>query len=195
MTAKKVSFILASASPQRRELLTKAGYVFDVVPSGVDEDAYPTADICPMEHTMVLAKAKAFSVARENPDRLVVGSDCVVELDGEIIGKPDDAEHAEQIIRKLFAKPHRVITGVAFIHINKGIEEVICDVTTVYPRSLREEQIRKHIESGQWKGRAGAYGIQDCSDEFVDHIEGSFSNVIGLPMEKTTGMLDKLLCD
>ncbi|RKY03814.1 MAG: septum formation protein Maf [Planctomycetota bacterium] len=189
---RKSQFILASASPRRRDLLRKAGYCFEIVPSDVDESAYDTNGITSEEHTQILALAKARDVALRFPNALVMGSDTVVDLGGEIIGKPDDADHAEEITRKLFSKPHKVITGLAMVCIDKGIEIVEADTTIVYPRQLTEVQIADHITNGQWQGKAGAYGIQETGDEFVDHIDGSFTNVMGLPMELTQRLLGEL---
>lgn len=189
---RKSQFILASASPRRRDLLTKAGYCFEIVPSNVDESAYDTENIASAEHTKVLALAKAKDVAAKFPNAIVIGSDTVVDLDGEIIGKPDDADHAEEITRKLFSRPHKVITGLAMVCIDKGIEIVEADTTIVYPRRLTEAQVADHITNGQWEGKAGAYGIQETGDEFVDHIDGSFTNVMGLPMELTERLLGQL---
>ena len=109
-----------------------------------------------------------------------------------IIGKPDDAEHAEDITRRLFSRPHKVITGVALVCKEKGIDLVEADTTIVYPRQLTEAQITEHIRKGDWQGKAGAYGIQETGDEFVDRIEGSFTNVMGLPMELTQQLLTEL---
>lgn len=190
---RKPKFILASASPQREKLLLEAGFNFDIIPSKVDESLYPTDSISAQLHTEILAKAKALDVAQNYPSMLVLGSDCVVAIDDEIIGKPNDAAHAQEIVRKLFAKPHKVITGVAFICAEKKIERVFSETTLVYPKKLSESQIAAHIASGQWRGKAGGYGIQDCGDDFVDHIEGSFSNVIGLPIELVAQNLDELL--
>ena len=189
---RKSQLILASASPRRRDLLRKAGYCFEIVPSDVDESAYDTNGITSEEHTQILALAKANDVAVGFPNAVVIGSDTVVDLDGEIIGKPDDADHAEEITRKLFSKPHKVITGFALVCIDKGIEIVEADTTIVYPRQLTEAQIADHITNGQWQGKAGAYGIQETGDEFVDHIDGSFTNVMGLPMELTQRLLGEL---
>jgi MAF protein len=185
-------FILASASPRRRDLLRKAGYCFEIVPSGVDESKYDVNGISSEEHTKTLALAKAKDVSIKFPNALVIGSDTVVDLDDEIIGKPDHAEHAEEITRKLFSKPHKVITGLALTCIDKGIEIVEADTTVVYPRQLTDAQIAGHITNGQWEGKAGAYGIQETGDEFVDHIDGSFTNVMGLPMELTERLLSGL---
>ncbi|MHC5089922.1 MAG: Maf family protein [Planctomycetota bacterium] len=185
-------FILASASPRRRDLLRKAGYCFEIIPSNVDESKYDTNGITSEKHTKILALAKAKDIAAKFPNAVVMGSDTVVDLDGEIIGKPDHAEHAEEITRKLFSKPHKVITGLALVCIEKSIEIVEADTTIVYPRKLTEAQIADHITNGQWEGKAGAYGIQETGDEFVDRIDGSFTNVMGLPMELTQRLLGEL---
>ena len=186
------SFILASASPRRSYLLEKAGFTFKIIPSEVDESLYESVGVCPLEHTKILAKAKAMDVALKHPEDYVLGSDCVVELDGVIIGKPEDREDAERIIRLLFASPHRVVTGISVINISKKIEIVLGESATVYPKVLSEEQVKAHLDGGQWRGKAGGYGIQECGDEFVQRVEGSFTNVMGLPMELTTSVLAEL---
>jgi septum formation protein len=187
------NFILASASPRRKLLLEKAGYKFDVVVSDVDESIFPTSGpgITSLSHTMELALAKAKDVARKYPDKLVMGADTVVDFDGEIIGKPEDARHAEEITRMLFSAPHDVITGVALVSLIGNIEIVRATITKVYPKKLSDAQIAEHITNGGWKGKAGAYGIQETGDEFVERIEGSFTNVIGLPMELVDEMLSQ----
>jgi septum formation protein len=184
-----IQFILASASPRRKELLEKAGYVFRVEPSGVDEEAFEKAGVSSEEHCQMLALAKAKDVAGRFADMPVFGSDTVVDYDGQIIGKPADAADAERITRMLFSKPHKVITGIALVWKNKGIEIVEVDTTIVYPKQLTEQQIAGHIAGGLWEGKAGAYGIQETGDEFVDRIEGSFTNVMGLPMERVERLL------
>jgi septum formation protein len=185
----EIQFILASASPRRKELLQKAGYVFSVEPSSVDEEAFEKAGVSSQEHCKILALAKAKDVAGRFPDMPVFGADTVVDYDGHIIGKPVDAEDAERITRMLFSKPHKVITGISLIWKNKGIEIVEVDTTIVYPKRLTEQQIQEHIAGGLWEGKAGAYGIQETGDEFVERIEGSFTNVMGLPMERVKILL------
>jgi septum formation protein len=182
--------ILASASPRRKELLEEAVYKFKIVPSKVDESVFPTAGITSVEYSKQLAFAKANDVAQRYPDNLVIGADTVVDFDGQIIGKPADAKDAERITRMLFSKPHKVITGIAFICKNQKIRIVEADITTVYPRKLTDAQIAEHIKSGVWEGKAGAYSIRD-NDPFVDHIEGSFTNVMGMPMELVQKILGK----
>jgi septum formation protein len=201
--------ILASASPRRRQLLTQAGYKFTVVPSDVDESAFSAVGKTPVEYAKQLALAKANDVAQNHPDFLVLGADTVVDFDGQIIGKPRDAKDAEAITRMLFSKPHKVITGIALVcksgtgfqpvktrppakdmqgqagwpcH-NRNVQIVEADTTVVYPKKLTDAQITEHIASGIWRDKAGAYAIQEQGDFFVDHIDGSMTNVMGLPME------------
>lgn len=183
--------VLASASPRRRELLTEAGYTFEVIPSEVDESQFARIRVRPRRHAEELALAKARQVAPQRPDALIIGADTIVDLHGEIIGKPADAQDAEHITRKLFAGPHQVITGLALVRLCDHTEIVRSEVTTVYPRRLTEEQIAAHLAGGTWQGKAGAYAIQETGDELVDHLEGSLTNVVGLPME----LLQRLLND
>lgn len=183
-------FILASASPRRKLLLRQAGYSFDIVVSDVDESEYSADDST--EFTKMLALAKAKDVAARCPDKLVLGADTVVDFNGQIIGKPDDAEDAEQITRMLFSAPHKVISGVAIVRQSDNVEIVKAAVTKVYPKKLTEQQIAEHIRKGDWKGKAGAYGIQETGDEFVERIEGSYTNVIGLPMELVSEIFSSL---
>ena len=176
-------FILASASPRRKHLLEKAGYDFEIIPSDVDESVFETENVDTCKYAMDLALAKANDITEKHPVRLVVGADTIVDFDGLIIGKPDDAQHAEQITRMLFSSPHLVITGLAFVCIEREIKITRADTTTVYPREMTPQQLDEHIKGETWQGKAGAYAIQETGDQFVDRIEGSFTNVIGLPME------------
>ena len=136
--------------------------------------------------------AKAKDVAEKYPDSLVIGADTVVDFEGQIIGKPTDAKEAEQITKKLFSKPHKVITGIAIVRLCDGIELSECDTTTVYPKRLTSEQIAEHIENESWRDKAGAYAIKENGDEFIERIEGSLTNVMGLPMELLESLLAEL---
>jgi len=184
-----VSIILASASPRRRQLLAEAGYTFTFVCPDIDESAFSAERISPCEYAKRLALAKAKNVAAGHPDCLVIGADTVVDFNGEIIGKPTDAKEAEQIIKKLFSAPHKVITAVAIVRIVDGTEIVESDTTVVYPKRMTVEQIAEHIKSGSWRDKAGAYAIQEGGDEFIEKIEGSLTNVMGLPMELLQSVL------
>jgi septum formation protein len=185
------SVILASASPRRKQLLAEAGYQFTVVRPDIDESAFPAKDIEACEYAERLALAKAKYVAEKHPDFLVIGADTVVDFQGQIIGKPVDDKEAEQITKKLFSRPHKVITGIAIVRLSDGIELSESDTTTIYPKRLTSEQIVEHIKSESWRDKAGAYAIKENGDEFVERIEGSLTNVMGLPMELLGRLLEK----
>ena len=190
MSAKEeVSFILASASPRRKELLEKAGHKFKVAIPDVDESAFYFDGISAEEYSKKLALAKAKNVAEEFPDNFVIGADTVVDYQGEIIGKAGDEKHAGEIIKKLFSRSHKVITAIAIVKQSEGIEIVESDTTVVFPKKMSPAQIAEHIKGGTWRDKAGAYAIQETGDEFVERIEGSLTNVMGLPME----LLQRLL--
>lgn len=172
--------------------MAEAGYKFEVFPPNIDETGLPGEGLGPCEYAERLAAAKARNVAEKLPDCLVIGADTVVDFDGQIIGKPADAEDAERITRKLFSAPHRVITAVAIVRLSDGIEIVESDSTTVYPRKMSEEQLAAHIKGGAWRDKAGAYAIQEGGDEFVERIEGSLTNVMGLPMELLGRLLGRV---
>jgi len=184
--------ILASASPRRRQLLAEAGYEFISLSPEIDESAFLSDDIEPCEYAKRLALAKARNVAEKYPNRLVIGADTVVDFEGQIIGKPANAKEAEQITKKLFSAPHKVITAVAIVRLSDDTEIVESDTTTVYPKRLTSEQIAEHIKSGTWQGKAGAYAIRENGDEFIEKIEGSLTNVMGLPMELLQQLLEKI---
>ncbi len=185
--------ILASASPRRKQLLAEAGYKFISISPDIDESAFEIERYTTCEYAKRLALAKAKSVAEKFPDSLVIGADTVVDFNGEIIGKPTDAKDAEQITQKLFSRPHKVITGLAIVRLSDGIEIVESDTTTVYPRKMTAKQIAEHIEGESWRDKAGAYAIQETGDEFVEKIDGSLTNVMGLPMELLQRLLKRFI--
>ena len=184
-----VPIILASSSPRRKQLLAEAGYKFTIVLPDIDESAFDTEGINPCEFAERLALAKAKAVAEKFPECLVLGADTVADFEGQIIGKAADAKEAEEITRRLFSGPHKVITAVAIVRISDGTEVVESDSTTVIPKKLTERQIAEHIKGGSWRGKAGAYAIQEGGDEFIERIEGSLTNVMGLPMELVQRLL------
>jgi septum formation protein len=188
-----MSLVLASTSPRRHQLLAQAGYTFTVIAPEFDESTCSAVGHAPCSYAEALALGKARSVAPRYPEALVIGADTLVDADGEIIGKPDDAADAERITRKLFSASHQVITGLALVRISDRTEIVRSDVTTVYPRKMTEEQVFAHIAGRSWEGKAGAYAIQETGDEFVERIEGSLTNVMGLPMELLQRLLKRVL--
>jgi len=186
------SLILASTSPRRKELLAQAGYQFKAITPDVDESAFSVDNITASEYAENLALAKAKSVAERFSDSLVIGADTVVDFNGQIIGKPADDKDARQIIEKLFSAPHKVITGLAILRLSDNTEIVASDITTVYPKKMTAEQIAEHIKGCSWRDKAGAYAIQETGDEFVERIEGSLTNVMGMPMELLEQLLKKV---
>lgn len=174
-------------------MLARAGYNFDVVVADIDESQFSSEGLSSVEYSKSLALVKAENVAEKFPDALVIGADTVVDFNGEIIGKAEDNAHAEQIVRKLFSRPHKVITGIAVVRLSDGIEIVESDTTVVYPKKMTNRQIAEHIEGGSWRGKAGAYAIQETGDEFVERIDGSLTNVMGFPMELLKRLLKKYI--
>lgn len=172
--------ILASASPRRRELLSLAGVDFSVKVADVNEVIPENAK--PDEVVISLAMQKAQAVANENPDSIVIGSDTVVALDGEILGKPKNEENAAQMLTRLSGRSHTVYTGVAIIHGEKV--KNFCEATEVVFNNLTQEEIRNYIATGECMDKAGAYGIQGKGCVLVEKINGDYFNVVGLPVSK-----------
>jgi septum formation protein len=185
--------ILASASPRRKLLLEQTGYAFDIFAPDIDEASHFADNISPIAYTKLLAFEKAQTVAQKHPAALVIGADTVVYADGRIIGKADDHDHAREIIELLFSRPHEVITGVALLKLDERIRIVESVTTVVYPKKLTPDQIDEHIQKGDWQGKAGAYGIQETGDEFVERIDGSLTNVMGFPMELINNLLEPFI--
>lgn len=170
--------ILASESPRRRELIKKITKDFTVIPSNVDESIL---HITPHDLPGELSKLKAYSVFSKYPNDTVLSCDTVVILGNELMGKPKTPEQAKEMLRKLSGKKHVVISGYTFI--NKNVEITRSVKTYVYFNELPDELIDSYVKSGSPMDKAGAYGIQDSEFNLVNHIEGSFDNVIGLPVE------------
>ena len=185
-------FILASRSPRRRELLDQAGYRFRVVPPPLDEPP-PRPRTSPAQLAEALAFFKASSVHATNPDAIILGADTVVSVGDEIFGKADDEPRAREMLSGLSGTRHQVITALALMlpPSRPGDEPhrmLASTVTHVSMRPLTDEEIGRYVASGQWRDKAGAYAIQEGGDAFIEKLEGSFTNVIGLPME----LLDQL---
>ncbi len=182
--------ILASASPRRQELLRQLIPQFEVVHAEVDEEALTRDD--PWETAKGLALAKAESVLARHPDALVIGGDTVVAI-GESwlqLAKPSDAEDAARMLRLLSGREHVVITGLAVV--GPGIRTVDAATTRVLFRAFEAAEINEYVATGEPMGKAGAYAIQGGAAGFVSAIEGSWSNVVGLPMELLERMLQAL---
>ncbi|MBQ2680321.1 MAG: septum formation protein Maf [Eggerthellaceae bacterium] len=192
-----IDIVLASASPRRRQLLEDAGLRFRVHAVDADETLDDNLLQEPLEAVKKLAERKAKAAVEELVDgeydgtMVVIGSDTMVVLRGEIFGKPVDAADAERMLRALSGCGHDVNTAVSVwvVHAPKGQDvglfyRTFVDTTYVYFKDLTEEQIAEYIASGDPFDKAGSYGIQSGAGAFVDHIEGSLDTVIGLPVER-----------
>ena len=175
-------FILASASPRRKELLEQIGVKFDILPATGEEVI--TKEL-PGEVVMELAKQKAEEVAKTaGADALVLGADTVVAYEGKILGKPKDEADALRMLTMLSGKEHEVYTGVALIDNRDQSMENFFERTKVTMYPVSEEEIRDYIAGGEPMDKAGSYAIQGGWAEFVERIEGDYSNVVGLPWDR-----------
>ena len=180
--------ILASASPRRSELLRQAGYSFSAVVPPVGEPGPPPAGLSACQQAEAAAYFKARSVLEMGFVGPVLGADTVVALGGKVLGKPADEADARGMLRTLSGTRHEVITGVAILW-RIGRRRIASDRTYVTMRRMTPEELDSYIASGEWVGKAGAYAIQETADRFVERVEGSFSNVVGLPLELVRRML------
>jgi septum formation protein len=181
--------ILASRSPRRRELLAAAGYRFQVQPPADEaEESGTCGGESPAELVTRLAHQKAADVARRIGRGLVLGCDTVAECRGQILGKPADREHAREMLETLSGQEHRVHSGLCLWQVPDGRPDIRVAVTTLRMDELSPRQLDEYMASGQWEGKAGAFGYQDGLD-WVNVVEGSESNVVGLPMELLAEMI------
>lgn len=179
---------MASRSPRRRELLRAAGYEFEVYPPSEAAESGIRGGETPSQFVARLASQKAADVARRIGRGLVLGCDTVVECDGQILGKPADRGHARTMLKALSGREHRVLSGLCLWQVPGDESTVDVAVTTLRMDELRPQQLDEYLAGGQWAGKAGAFGYQDGLD-WVHVVDGSQSNVVGLPMELLREML------
>lgn len=182
--------VLASASPRRAELLTSAGFRFTIDAADVDERVLPGES--PPDYVLRVARDKARAIARRDQHRqaIVLGADTTVVAGGEILAKPLDEADAVRMLEVLSDAVHDVWTGVVAVKDGQEASEVV--LTRVHLRRLTPEEIRWYVASGEPMGKAGAYGIQGRAARFIDRIEGSWSNVVGLPVATVDRLLKAL---
>ncbi len=173
-----MKFILASASPRRKEILEKYGYSFDIIPSLEDEIVEKGVLPCYIATSLGTQKARSVYKIHKRP---TLGADTIVVLDGEILGKPKDKKHAKEMLERLNNRAHQVITGFCFIVGGKEISGY--DVSNVVFNDLSGETIDEYVKLGLGLDKAGGYGIQD-EFNLVKSVEGSYYNIVGLPIEK-----------
>jgi septum formation protein len=185
--------VLASASPRRREILGQLGVQFRVLPSGIDETALPgeTADA----HVRRLAAEKAEEVARriaDDPEKpLVLAADTIVIIDGRVLGKPRDDADAEQMLASLQGRTHRVLTAMSLREVGGTHREDFALGTSVRFRELDVGTVRAYVASGEGRDKAGSYAIQGLGAGLVAAIEGSYTNVVGMPAVETLALLTR----
>jgi septum formation protein len=182
--------ILASASPRRQELLKGIEIKFDVIPSGVNEDALDGET--PREHVLRLSQKKSFAVAQNNPDAWVLGADTIVIIDGEVLGKPGTQKEARIMLEKLSGREHRVITGFAIV--NKSADVIISDAveSSVLFKEILKDEMNWYVKTEEPYDKAGGYAVQGMAAFFVREIHGSYTNVIGLPLTEVVMALRKV---
>lgn len=180
--------VLASSSPRRIELIKSIGLEFtQVTPRAKEEQVSDD----PVETVEMNSFRKAESIMHQFPDSLIIGSDTVVYLERKILGKPVNDEDAERMLWDLSGKIHHVFTGVTIIDSKTGNRMTRHTKTSVLFKKLTENSIRNYIKSGEPKDKAGAYGIQGKGRKLIDRIDGSYTNVVGLPIELVSEMLEK----
>ncbi len=173
--------VLASASPRRAELLRAAGYSFDVV--AVDLDERVRAGEAPSAYVARLAREKSAAALQQlgaPPDAIVVGADTAVVVDGRILGKPSDDRDGAAMLEQLSGRKHDVLTGVS-VRTSSG-EWQLVESTSVYMRTLSKDDIAWYVESGEGRDKAGGYAVQGLASRFIPRIDGSYANVVGLPV-------------
>lgn len=195
-SSEPAAIVLASASPRRRELLGAAGLEFDVRPADVDEPLEEFRD--PAEAALELARRKAragaAAIRKDGHSRWVIGADTIVAapVDGSwtLLGKPEDEREADAMLRALSSSRHQVVTGVCIVRTSDGREFAASERTWVTMRELTAAERADYVRSGEWRGKAGGYAIQESADRFVTRLEeGGFDNVVGLPVELTLRLL------
>ena len=183
-----MDLILASGSPRRRDLLAKAGYRFEVIPAEVEElepGVFPFRKLCAAN-----AALKAREVHAHHPEAVVLGADTLVGVDGDVLGKPRDIVEAVSMLERLSGRVHEVCTGVCLC--GGGEERTFFEVTWVRFHKFDREVIREYTQRVDVIDKAGSYAIQEHGEMLVEKVEGSFENVVGLPVDRVVQELERL---
>ena len=182
--------ILASASPRRRELLTIAGVAFSVVPSRTTEEVWPAE--APQDYVVRAAEEKAHEVATRHPHAWILAADTIVEIDGKILGKPRDEADGSRMLQLLSGRSHHVMTAFIILQAqcHKTVRQLV--TSTVTFKALSEAQIAAYLATGEPADKAGAYAVQGLGSDLVEGVAGSYTNVIGLPMDEVVAALQIL---
>lgn len=178
--------ILASASPRRADLLRSAGLHFDILPADIDESAFRGE--APMDLVLRLSQQKAATVFDVHPEDLVLAADTVVVSEEGILGKPADAADAVRMLNALSGTTHQVLTGFSLFWPDRPCHQQLCGTRVTF-RDLGSDEIEAYVRSGEPLDKAGAYGIQGNAASFVQKIDGSYTNVVGLPLAEVVEAL------
>jgi septum formation protein len=188
-TSMNPTFILASASPRRRELLAQAGYLFEVQAPSIDESRRTGEDAIAFATRLAREKAEHVAELVSAQSTLVLGADTVVVCDGEILGKPADAADAARMLLLLSGRTHSVVTGVAVVG-GPQVVEVAAEVTQVTMLTLSPQEIAAYVATGEPMDKAGAYAIQGYAARWIPRISGCYFNVVGLPLALVASLLE-----
>ena len=181
--------LLASTSPRRRELLSLLGVSFYIVPPTGEELLSPR--LSPSEQTRHLARDKAQSVANQHPQDLVIGSDTMIEIERRLLGKPENIQEAETMLRLLRGRCHEVNTGVAIIQQSTNVSMDFVETAQVWIHPFDEHTLKSYLATEESLGKAGAYSIQGEGAQFIERIEGDYPTIVGLPLWRTAQMLEQ----
>jgi septum formation protein len=184
------SFILASASPRRQELLKSMGFDFDVIPSGVDEKFLEGESV--NDHVLRLSREKSLAVARSNPDAWVLGADTIVVIDGDHLGKPASKKEAREMLLRLSGKKHRVLTGFSVVRTSVNVVKSDLVESSVFFKEVSADELEWYIGTEEPYDKAGGYAVQGKAASFVKEIRGSHTNVIGLPLSEVVAALKEV---
>lgn len=174
-----MKIILASASPRRKDILSMLGVNFEIIPADIDESPLEKED--PHIYVERLSIQKALKISAIHPDCMIIGSDLTVDLDGEIYGKAENKNEARSFLEQFSGKTHMTHCGYAIIHNNRILSSGVASTFITF-RKLSESDILKYLESNEWMGLAGAYGVQGGAAKFVEKFKGSYFDILGLPI-------------
>ena len=185
----QASFILASASPRRRELLGALVQDFEIIPSDIDEKALDGE--APEDHVLRLSREKALAVSRAHPGRWVLGADTVVVIDGNMLGKPSTPVEAKRMLGMLSGREHTVITGFALVKEGDGVIENGAVRSGVLFKDITQDEMEWYTATGEPYDKAGGYAVQGKASFFIREIHGSYTNVIGLPLSEVVTAMER----
>lgn len=182
--------ILASQSPRRKQLLTQMGLVFETIPSNFDEQLDDGRS--PEEVAQELGLGKALDVAQRYPDAIIIGSDIIVSLGSRQLGKAADEAEAKQMLHDACEVPNKLTCSIALVCLADHLEEVGYETAWVYFKPYNAARVEDYLRSGDWKDKAGAYGVQSGVAPLIDYVEGNFDTIMGLPTHTLASMLERL---